>query len=195
VHGQASIRLDDAISGIVIYGNVFIRSANGNFGAIQMNSGRDNMMDNNLFVDCKQGISGGWYPGNSVWGMVASKQAPPDFLANDLYLSRYPKIATMLTEPGINHVWRNVFYRCGPLATGNRANLDLLANGEFAEQDPGFMDAANDDYRLQTNAVLLASVGFRPIPLDEIGLYQDAFRATWPVVATPLPVPDWRPKP
>jgi len=60
VHGQAAIRFDDAISGMLVYGNIFIRSANGNFGAIQMNSGRDNIMDNNLFIDCKQGISGGW---------------------------------------------------------------------------------------------------------------------------------------
>jgi hypothetical protein len=66
-HGQAAIRFDDAISGMLVYGNVFIRSANGNFGAIQMNSGRDNIMDNNLFIDCSRGVSGGWNPNNSVW--------------------------------------------------------------------------------------------------------------------------------
>jgi hypothetical protein len=193
VHGQAAIRFDDAISGMLVYGNVFIRSANGNFGAIQMNSGRDNVMDNNLFVDCKQGLSGGWNPGNAVWGSIAGDNRPPEFLMTELYLQRYPQIATMLDDPGINHAWRNVFYRCGPLTTGNRGNMDLIENGEYPEQDPGFVDASQGDYRLKPDAALFGSVGFRPLPLDEIGLYQDPYRASWPVVTTPEPVPEWRP--
>ena len=59
VHGQAAIRLDDAISGMLVYGNVFVRSANGHVGAVQINSGRDNVIDNNLFIDCRQAVSGG----------------------------------------------------------------------------------------------------------------------------------------
>ncbi len=193
VHGQAAIRLDDAISGMLIYGNTFVRSANGSFGAVQMNSGRDNVIDNNLFVDCKQGVSGGWYPGNSVWRQVAEHRQPASYFLSGLYLERYPDIATMLTEPGINHVWRNVCYRCGPLVTGNRSNLDLIENGVFAEQDPGFVDAAHGDYRVAPKAALFGAVGFRPIPLDEIGLYEDVNRASWPVVTTPVTLPDWRP--
>lgn len=194
-HGQAAIRLDDAISGMLIYGNVFIRSANGNFGAIQMNSGRDNIMDNNLFVDCSRGISGGWNPGNSVWRGIAAGQPRPGIITSNLYLERYPKIATMMDEPGINHVWRNVFYRCGPFVTGNRAHLDLIENGLFEDVDPGFVDAANDDYRLRPDAPLFNTVGFRPIPMDEIGLYEDDYRASWPVETTPADKPDWRPPP
>jgi hypothetical protein len=63
-------------------------------------------------------------------------------------------MATMLLEPGINHIWRNVFYRCGPVATGNYAALDLVENGVFAEQDPGFVDAAKGDYQLKPGAAL-----------------------------------------
>jgi hypothetical protein len=195
VHGQAAIRLDDAISGMLIYGNVFIRSANGHFGAVQINSGRDNIIDNNLFIDCKQGISGGWNPGNSVWRQIAEKRQSPAIITSDLYLKRYPLIATMLDEPGINHVWRNIFYRCGPITTGNAAYLDLIQNGVFPTDDPGFVDAAKGDFRLKPDAPVFAAVGFEPIPLDEIGLYQDDYRASWPVPIEPLPVPDWRPKP
>ena len=100
VHGQAAIRFDDAISGMLVYGNVFYRCANGNFGAIQMNSGRDNLMDNNLFVDCKQGISGGWNPGNNVWKGLRAGSKLAGFYQNKLYLNRYPKIATMLERTG-----------------------------------------------------------------------------------------------
>ncbi|MBU0610038.1 MAG: right-handed parallel beta-helix repeat-containing protein, partial [Armatimonadetes bacterium] len=192
VHGQAAIRFDDAISGMLVYGNVFIRSANGHFGGVQMNSGRDNVMDNNLFIDCKQGISGGWHPGNSVWRGIADKKPRPGIYTSELYLKRYPLIGTMMVAPGINNVWRNIFYQCGPLATGNRSNLDLVGNGEYPEQDPGFMDAAKGNYNLRPDAPVFSAVGFRPIPLDEIGLYQDAYRASWPMVTELIPVPEWR---
>ncbi len=192
VHGQAAIRFDDAISGMLVYGNVFIRSANGHFGAVQMNSGRDNVMDNNLFIDCKQGISGGYHPGNAVWKWIRDKKQPAAFFTNELYLKRYPLIARMMQEPGINFVWRNVFYRCGALATGNRNQLELIGNGEYPEQDPGFVDAGRGDYRLKPDAALFAAVGFRPIPVEEIGLYQDRYRASWPVATTPVAVPEWR---
>jgi hypothetical protein len=194
VHGQAGIRFDDAISGMLVYGNIFYRSANGNFGAIQMNSGRDNIMDNNIFADCKQGVSGGWNPGNSVWKLIQEGKAPTDFFTTELYLSRYPALAQMMEPPGLNHIWRNVFYRCGRVTTGNQTNLVLLDNGGFDEVDPGFVDAAAGDFRLKPDAKLLASLGFKPIPVDEIGLYADPYRATWPVLTTPVPLPDWRPK-
>ena len=194
VHGQAAIRFDDAISGMLVYGNVFIRSANGHFGAVQMNSGRDNVMDNNLFIDCKQGISGGWHPGNSVWRAIAEGRPSPEYYTTDLYLQRYPLIATMMDEPGINHIWRNVFYRCGAVATGNHANLDLMQNGVFDEADPGFADAAGGDYTLRPDASLFSRVGFRPLPLEQIGLYEDPYRASWPVPVEPEPIADWRPQ-
>ena len=191
VHGQAAIRFDDAISGMLVYGNVFYRSANGKFGAIQMNSGRDNLIDNNLFIDCKQGISGGWNPGNSVWKMLREGQKPAGFYQNERYLARYPQIATMLDEPGVNHIWRNVFYRCGTVAT-RTSNLDLFENGVFEDPDPGFVNASRQDFRLRPDAKLFQTVGFQPIPFEEIGLYESPARASWPVETTPVAMPAWR---
>ncbi|NOY82222.1 MAG: hypothetical protein GXP31_14585 [Kiritimatiellaeota bacterium] len=192
VHGQAAIRFDDAISGMLVYGNVFYRCANGNFGAIQMNSGRDNVIDNNIFADCKQGISGGWRPGNSVWRMLRAGKKPPGFFTTDLYLKRYPEIGHMLDEPGINHVWRNVFYRCGRVVTGSQGLLDMLGNGVFEKINPGFANPSEGDFHIVSGAALLETVGFKPIPMDEIGLYHDRYRASWPVETTPVQVPDWR---
>ena len=40
---------------------------------------------------------------------------------------------------------------------------------------------AKSDFRLRPDAPLLARSGFRPIPVDEIGLYPDPYRASWPV--------------
>ncbi|MBI4978388.1 MAG: right-handed parallel beta-helix repeat-containing protein [Spirochaetes bacterium] len=192
MHGQAAIRFDDAISGMLVYGNIFYRSANGNFGGVQMNSGRDNIMDNNIFADCKQGVSGGWNSGNAVWKLIREGKKPADFYNDDLYLSRYPAIKWMMDEPGINNVWRNVFYQCGRVVTGNRANIDMMENGVFTNSDPGFVNAAQGDFRLKPDAPLFASVGFKPIPVEAIGLYQDEYRATWPVATTPATLRDWR---
>ncbi|MCL4205188.1 MAG: right-handed parallel beta-helix repeat-containing protein [Pirellulaceae bacterium] len=186
VHGQAAIRFDDAISGQLVYGNVFHRAANGNFGAIQMNSGRDNVIDNNLFADCKIGVSGGWNRGNNVWRQMREGEQLAGFYQTELYLSRYPEMSRMLDDPGINFLWRNVFFRCGQTTRGNAAYLELIENAVFtdADADPGFTDADAGDFRLRPDATLRQSVGFHPIPLDEIGLYHDAYRATWPVETT-----------
>lgn len=174
-HGQAGIRFDDAISGMLVYGNVFHDASNGIFGGVQMNSGRDNIMDNNLFIECEQGISGGYYSTNNVWKQIREGKKSPAIYMSDLYVQRYPQIATMMNEPAVNNVWRNVFYKCGRDVSGNRATLDMLANGIF-DTDPGFVDAAKADFRLKPNAPLFNSVGFRPIPVHEIGLYQDQWR-------------------
>jgi hypothetical protein len=175
VHGQAAVRFDDAISGMLVYGNLFVRSSNGNFGAVQMNSGRDNIMDNNIFIDNARGVSGGWNRNNHVWRMLRENPEQAGFFTNDLYLERYPEIAGMLEDPAVNHVWRNLFIRCGQITTGNLANLDLLQNAEF-DADPGFVGP--DDYRLRPDSPVFEQIGFRNLPLDQAGLYDHPLRAS-----------------
>ena len=58
--------------------------------------------------------------------------------------------------------------------------FNLLANAEYADGDPGFVDALNRDFRFQLDAPLFSQLGFRPIPMDEIGLYAHPLRASWP---------------
>ena len=50
--------------------------------------------------------------------------------------------------------------------------------------DPLFRDAEKHDYRLKANSPAL-KLGFKPIPVEKIGPYQDELRATWPVVEAP----------
>jgi len=47
--------------------------------------------------------------------------------------------------------------------------------------DPLFVDAENGDYRLQPDSPAL-KLGFKPIPVDKIGPYEDELRASWPIV-------------
>ena len=78
--GQAGIRLDDAISGVLIYGNLFYRASAGKlgFGGVQIHGGKDNILDNNVFVDCESAIS------LSPW----SSQRWQDYTRNTLAIAR-----------------------------------------------------------------------------------------------------------
>jgi len=50
--------------------------------------------------------------------------------------------------------------------------------------DPKFVDPARHDYRLQPDSPAL-TLGFEPIPMDKMGLYESPQRASWPVVEAP----------
>ncbi len=169
--GRAALRFDDAISGMLVYGNLFVRAAQ-SFGAINLNGGRDHVIDNNLFVDCARAITGGYNPANAWWGRLGSG---PAFAVSELYLQRYPALARAHQEPGLSAAWRNLFWRCGPLFTTygrpTPEKFDRLANRDCGREDPGFVDAAAGDYRLRPDAPLFARIGFRPLPLDEAGPY------------------------
>ena len=47
--------------------------------------------------------------------------------------------------------------------------------------DPLFVDAANDDFRLKPGSPAVTKLGFKPLPIDQMGLYKDELRASWPV--------------
>lgn len=49
----------------------------------------------------------------------------------------------------------------------------------FATGDPGFESLQRHDFRLKSSSRAFA-LGFKPIPIDKIGLYQDSFRRTLP---------------
>jgi hypothetical protein len=61
----------------------------------------------------------------------------------------------------------------------------------YTTENPGFVDLAKGDFRLKPNAPLLQRIGFRPIPVEEIGPYEDEHRASWLVnsadISTPRP--------
>ena len=47
--------------------------------------------------------------------------------------------------------------------------------------DPHFVDPSKDDYRLSEESPAY-TLGFKQIPIEKIGPYADALRATWPIV-------------
>jgi hypothetical protein len=101
--GQAAVRLDDMISGVVIRDNRFVRCGRGLFGAIQINGGRRNFIDRNEFVECKKNVS---IQGRSdeKWSKVMKKYS--NLISSPLYQSRYPGMKE-LPEAKENYIWRS----------------------------------------------------------------------------------------
>jgi hypothetical protein len=56
----------------------------------------------------------------------------------------------------------------------------MMDNVAFGD-DPGFAAPHELDFELPPDSPLYRRFGFHPIPFDEIGLYPDEHRATWPV--------------
>lgn len=173
-HGQAGIRLDDAISGVLIYGNLFERASNGSFGAIQINSGRDNWIDSNVILGGRRAISGGFYPGNPVWTQLKGPSKPDVFITNPLYMSRYPELATATDTKGRNFAWRNLFIGVGQDLAGDASSYELIAN--VAEAGGASVQARPGRRELKASKTLLLRSGQPPIPLARIGLQADAWR-------------------
>jgi hypothetical protein len=181
--GQAGIRLDDAISGTLIYGNIFYRCSAGRlgFGGVQIHGGKDNIVDNNLFVDCMAAISfSPW--GETRWRdfTVQSLQSPE--IDKSLYLSRYPELARLSDDYDVNLICRNLVYNCGEFLRREPGRNKLIDNCVTAE-NPGFSHAARGVFNLAEDAPGLSRTSYEPIPFDEIGLYRDAFRKDLPAQA------------
>jgi hypothetical protein len=186
VAGQAGIRLDDFICRVLMYGNVFYRASGGRFGGIQIHGGKDNIADNNFFIDCKYAIS------FSPWGQrrweerlasdhvrAVTRQGGVD-ITWPPHSTRYPDLLQMKENADRNFLWRNVAVRCGQFTARERGVNELMDNVTF-DSDPGFVAPTRRDFSLPPQSPVYRRLGFRPIPLDEIGLYKDPYRASWPV--------------
>jgi len=154
-HGAAGVRLDDMISGVAIYGNLFERCGAVHFGGVQIHGGKENLVDNNLFVDCLAGLS------FSRWGQKRWEEAIERFLAqadSPAYAKRYPELARLKPKADVNFICRNAYVRCdevflrdgGVSLTVLNATMDSVLEGGDA----------------------MKSLLFEPIPIEEIGPYE-----------------------
>ncbi|NMC20242.1 MAG: hypothetical protein GYA33_07445, partial [Thermogutta sp.] len=184
VAGQAGIRLDDMISGVWIYGNVFYRAAGGHFGGLQIHGGKDNVADNNLFIACKQAVSfSQWGPSRwqervAEW-LQAAKARGLD-VTRPPFSERFPELRDLASNPDRNFLFRNLVISCGDFAVRDRG-VNVYWDNHAYNGDVGFIDPKTRQFGLRDDSPIFRRYVFRPIPFEEIGLYQDEFRATWPV--------------
>ena len=114
--GAAAIRLDDAISGVLIRGNTFERASAGNFGAVQIHGGRGNIIDENRFIDCRIGISFSPWDFERWSNYIANDELRWKLydridIRSEIWRARYPELSNLADAEGHNrnHIWRNRF--------------------------------------------------------------------------------------
>jgi hypothetical protein len=187
-----AVYLDDCFCGVTVFGNLFERAGR----SIMVGGGRDNTIENNVFVDCNPSIhidqrGKGWAanyfkPGGEWMILEHLREVPFD---RQPYSPRYPHLANLLEDDPpaakYNRILHNIHVGAGKwidwLDGLNEQTVETRDN--MTQGDPGFLSPATGDYRLRPDSPALKQ-GFRPIPFDRIGLYRDAYRKTLPATTT-----------
>jgi hypothetical protein len=188
IAGQNGIRLDDMISSVLMYGNVFYQAACGGFGGIQIHGGKDNIADNNLFFDCRYAFSfSPWEPAR--WREMLVKPGEfgdrmkqqgyaPD---SDLFKSKYPDYSRLNEDINRNFIVGNL--ALGSQSFTRHKNTDNYFSGNFSLPwlpDLLVKTSSPEKYSLPADSPLYRLTGLQPVPFDLIGPYRDSFRKTIP---------------
>lgn len=165
-HGAAGVRLDDMISGVTIFGNIFERCGTRDFGGVQIHGGKDNIIGNNLFYKCFAAASfTSW--GEKRWleqldSPVIRKKIFEDVdICSVLYQTRYPELKNIRMNADVNTIENNLLVDCNkPFLHKNdkqifENNTSVQANGK-----------ALDEF---CTAEVLKIYGMQPIPIHKIG--------------------------
>ncbi len=193
--GCVGVYLDDQFGGTQITSNLFYKVTR----AAMIGGGRYCAIENNIFVDClpathvdSRGL--GW-AGTGASGLEKGLkefpyQTPP-------WSERYPYLVNILNDepmaPKGNVIARNICVggRWGDF--DSKAKPLVTFQDNLLDQDPKFVDAEKQNFALREDSPAW-KLGFKAIPIDKIGLYQDEARASWPVVSTVRPMTEPPPK-
>ncbi len=189
--GCMGVYLDDNFSSALIYGNIFNQVSR----AVFLGGGRDNLVENNLFIDCDPAVNvdarGLGWRANGKADLTKRLEAMP--FQSEPWRSRYPELLTLLTDdamaPKGTLVTRNA-------ATGGKwSNITreaipyVVEKDNFIGGDPLFADAAQADFTLRKDSPVFKT-GFKPLPsVKKMGLYASPERASWPVSHPVQPKP------
>ena len=177
LHGAMAVYLDDAASGITVYGNVFYRAARAAF----IGGGRDNVVENNIFVACDPSVHVdarglGWMRYHVEEGGIMPERLAEMPCSTPLWRTRYPRLIDILDkDPGAptgNRIIRNISL------DGAWSHIEDLAEplvemaDNLIDEDPKFVDKANLNFRLREDSPAW-KLGFKDIPFEKIGLYEE----------------------
>ena len=207
------IYLDDMFSSATIYGNIFYQVMRPAF----IGGGRDNTVENNIFVDCPRAIhidcrALGWAAATGDrWIEEAGEKGTISGVRykDPPYSTRFPELPDILENnpkaPVGNVVCRNIFW------LGDGADVRRMSRGaepkdtwwdsiaakikplvkfedNLINEDPKFTESVPGSFLLDDDSPAF-QLGFKQIPTAKIGLYQDDRRASWPVKHSVRPMP------
>ncbi len=204
--GSMGVYMDDCVSGTEVFGNVFYKV----HWAMFIGGGRDHRVENNLFVDCDPAVrvDGRGLDKSPVWRNMVDdtmrKRLTEVPLA--LYRQRYPEMKSLDryygppdgpaiagdafkgVPPEGNLIARNVcdgkWLEAGWHATAGILRLENNLTNAAASLAvaPGDQSRVTD-FALKKDSPAWA-LGFRPIPLEQIGLHDDELRRALKHIST-----------
>lgn len=173
--GVMSVYLDDFTSDAHVHGNIFYRAGR----AILVGGGRDNLIENNIFVDCRPAIHvdarGKGWARNYFDGRVTTLE---DRLAAMPYREppwseRYPELLTLYdddpAQAKYNVIRRNIIVGEGIRFLDGLNDEIVTLEDNLIDQDPAFVDPERLDFRLRPDSPAF-DLGFQAIPVSRIGL-------------------------
>jgi hypothetical protein len=188
LHGAMAVYLDDAASGTTVFGNVFYRAGRAAF----IGGGRDNIVENNVFVECEPSVhldarGMGWMRETAEPGGFMDKRLDEVPYRQPPWSNRYPELVNIRNENAVapqgNKIIRNVSVGGKWLNIEKAAESGALIENNLVDQEPGFVDAAKLNFQLKQESPAWA-LGFRRIPIDEVGLIDNDLRAARPKALT-----------
>jgi len=191
-HGVAAIYFDDGDGGDFVTSNVFYKageSNTGTFGTVFSHGGHGITADNNVFISCKRAL------GSTPWNDArwTASLAGADWQAKLLqevditqppYTTHYPALVGFMT-PAAGTLRKSSFKR--NLVVSNTLNHcgnwveDATAAGWVTTTDPGFVDAAHGNFKLNVGSEVFTRIpGFQAPPFEQMGLIVNELRTTLP---------------
>ena len=242
------IYLDDCTCGTTVFGNIIYRVP---LCGVMVGGGRDNIIKNNIFVDCIPAIFIGARSLNLFKRSkpILNKRLQKMNYMDPPYSIRYPNLASLVEDdrrkPTNNHFIRNIVTYSSDNLSGlssmvPRKNAAIVYylnefdqkttlfqnnfiwhnnlpvrisfrsydgkkkrilnwqawqhlgfDNESKIEDPLFVDNAGHNYQLREESPV-NKLGFKPIPIEKIGLYKSKLRASWPVESCVVSKDNWR---
>lgn len=180
--GCVGVYLDDMYCGTSIFGNVFYKVTMAAF----IGGGRDNTIENNIFVECPPALhidarALGW-AGYHADDWIKEAQEKGTHLGvaftKPPYSERYPKLLQLMADepkaPKGNVIARNICMGGKWDDIEDKARPLLTFQDNMLNEDPHFVDAAKLDFRLKDSSPAFKK-GFLQIPIENIGLYKHKY--------------------
>ena len=181
--GCVGVYLDDMFCGTTISGNLFYKVTRAAF----IGGGRDCRIENNIFVDCNPALhidarAMGWagYHVNDI--MKTRLTAMP--YKSALWIERYPGLVDIWEDepaaPKGNVVARNISVGGKWDGVHDEARAYVAFADNLIDATPHFEGIPPENFQLRDDSPAY-KFGFKRIPIEQIGLYEDKNRASWPV--------------
>jgi hypothetical protein len=169
---------DDGACGMTVYSNVFYKAGYWN---VLLGGGSDNIYQNNIFIGNKHGLHvdnrlQNWSKAVIEKDGLFEKRLEAVNYTQAPYNKRYPQLTSYMNKvalPTGNLVENNVFVEVEKLLSGEMEWLDYQSTNLELKGDPGFEDAAAQNFRLKPDAEIFKKLPqFKEIPFQKIGLYE-----------------------